>query len=528
MVNPLINLYRTKEEALSFKDSQLNSFYNFNGIHLLPNNLTPYIQVTNTPDGINLEDWTVYGVDVYSGQKTTITGSFMVEYLTNSMNGDPQFIWSLTNVPIDFGYGLIYLEIQQIIGETFYSTPFLLTNYNKEKTSQFHYKQKRTDKYQSIGMQSWFRQPNQMITLTNYYETSNQKTVTSAITKNTTEIHVTEVMSINQLIRLVDIISSPYVYLEGIRSSLYTAPEIPKVKGDENFGTLTFEVTLNENDKYKGDEIIPVITLPLAVNDNYTVSNTGNSTLYVLYNDELGMPQTLITYLTQTNITTGSLTVSTDGQSIIFTPNGTTTTGQTFNYTITDSNGNTSTATVTLIVNALPNQLLAVNDNYSLVSLGVQTMLVLGNDLLGTTPTNIISINQSSVTTGVITISGNGQNLIFTPNGGVTASESFTYTIQDSTMATSAATVIISVTASAYVYELTSPNSNSENACAFDIPIYTVYQSSPDLNTSLPFYTNPELTILFVGVNQFYKVISLPLSIRLNSVGMITGTHDCL
>ena len=37
-----INLYTTKEEALYFKDSQRNSFYEFGGIQLLPN--TTYTQ----------------------------------------------------------------------------------------------------------------------------------------------------------------------------------------------------------------------------------------------------------------------------------------------------------------------------------------------------------------------------------------------------------------------------------------------------------------------------------------------------
>lgn len=57
----------------------------------------------------------------------------------------------------DFGYGLQYLEITQAVGETFYSTPFLLTNEESEKTTAVHYKSKRTDTYQSIGFKVWYR-----------------------------------------------------------------------------------------------------------------------------------------------------------------------------------------------------------------------------------------------------------------------------------------------------------------------------------------------------------------------------------
>jgi hypothetical protein len=46
-------------------------------------------------------------------------------------------------VPFDFGYNLIYLEITQAIGETFYSSPFMITEIESEKTSQFHYKQSK-------------------------------------------------------------------------------------------------------------------------------------------------------------------------------------------------------------------------------------------------------------------------------------------------------------------------------------------------------------------------------------------------
>jgi hypothetical protein len=52
------------------------------------------------------------------GCKTDIT-YFFVDRLTNDLDGAPQFYWSLTDVPFDFGYNLIYLEINQLLGETF-------------------------------------------------------------------------------------------------------------------------------------------------------------------------------------------------------------------------------------------------------------------------------------------------------------------------------------------------------------------------------------------------------------------------
>ena len=248
MTQPIINIYRTTEEAFYFKNSQMNRFYSFNGVQLLPFNTTKYVQVTNTPDGIDLEDWTVFVVDMCTGVKTDITVSFMVESLTNSDNGDPQLFWSLSNVQYDFGMNLIYLEVHQSLGETFYSTPFLLTSEEVEKTTQFTYKTKRTDIYQSIGFQTWFRQNTKQTELTTYYEASTKQTVTQAVKTNKIAKYVSEIMDIDQLIALSDVLENPYLYIDGTRASLFEAVEIPEVVNQENFGSIKFNVSFNNND----------------------------------------------------------------------------------------------------------------------------------------------------------------------------------------------------------------------------------------------------------------------------------------
>lgn len=245
MQNPIINLYRSLDEAMYFKNSPRNAFYSFSGIQLLPNNPNKYIQVTNTPNGINLEDWTVYGVSVCGNTEVDITESFTVESLTNSLNGNPQLIWSLENVQHDFGWGLIYLRIEQALGETFYSNPFKFTSINEELVSQITYKYKRTEEYQSIGAQLWFRTKSSNVTIQNYYETSTEKTRTTAVQKNKTEFWETESMSIDNLIKIMDIVVLPYVYLNGIRANCFEAPEIPKPTAQENWGNMEYHFSLD-------------------------------------------------------------------------------------------------------------------------------------------------------------------------------------------------------------------------------------------------------------------------------------------
>ena len=156
------------------------------------------------------------------------------------------------------------------------------------------------------------------------------------------------------------------------------------------------------------------------------------------------MPTT-ITNVNQALLTTGAVSISVNGQYLIFTANGNIGTAQTFTYQITDATGATSQATVTLNVSVLAPSLTTTNDTVALVNTGIQNIFPLSNDTLGVLPTNITSINTSLITTGAIVISGNGQYLVFTPNGDYVNGETFTYTITDSTNATSTATVTLNV-----------------------------------------------------------------------------------
>ena len=249
MVEPIINIYRTKEEAFYFENSPINTQYIFKGVQLLPNNHLKYVQITNTPNGINLEDWTVYVVDC-KGTKTDITSSFMVESLTNSDNGNPQLYWSLKNIPTDFGWKMIYLEINQAVGETFYSTPFMITDTDNDRVSQFHYKDYKDDVYQSIGLRTWFLDNTKQTELTTYYEVSTRGTVATAVKTSKLKIYRTELMPKDLLILLTDILESPIVYINTVRCSLFEAVDLPEKVAQENYASVDFTISPNKNDLF--------------------------------------------------------------------------------------------------------------------------------------------------------------------------------------------------------------------------------------------------------------------------------------
>lgn len=251
-VTPFINIFRTKEEAFYFKNSQINTQYIFKGVQLLPNNSAKYIQVTATPEGIDLEDWTVKAIDLCKGTSTDITQYFFVDSITNDLDGAPQLYWSLTNVPIDFGYRLIYLEITQAVGETFYSNPFLLTNIESEKTTQFHYKDSKESVYQSVSLQTWFLDEDKKTELTTYYEVSTKNTVTQAIKTSYLHKFRTELMPKSVLIGLTYLLESPVLYVNYIRCSLFSAIDLPEKVAQENFAMFDYNLSPNFNDNFFG------------------------------------------------------------------------------------------------------------------------------------------------------------------------------------------------------------------------------------------------------------------------------------
>ena len=247
---PVINIFKSLNEAMYFKNSQINTQFVFSGVQLLPNNPIKYIQVTETPNGINLEDWIVKVYSLCGKELGDITNNFMVESLTNSTNGNPQLYWSLQNINQDFGWQLVYLKITQVLGETFYTQPFRLTSIESEKTTQINYKFKESDEIQSLGFNLWYDDEDLLQELTTYYEESTKSWVSAGMEQGYIEMWKTELMHKSVLLKLKEIMGLPYVYINGIRASLKEASETPKKVAQENFAEMTFALNFHPNDVF--------------------------------------------------------------------------------------------------------------------------------------------------------------------------------------------------------------------------------------------------------------------------------------
>ncbi|WP_342347567.1 DUF4347 domain-containing protein [uncultured Nitrospira sp.] len=187
---------------------------------------------------------------------------------------------------------------------------------------------------------------------------------------------------------------------------------------------------------------------PVAVADGFTVTQ-GSTTILNLAGNDLdpddGLDLTSITIVTgPTNGTIDS--INADG-TVTYTHNGSATIIDSFTYTINDLAAATSnTVTVSLVVNLLNVPPVALADSFTVNEGATTTLNLAGNDTDADDGLDLTSITiVAGPTNGTIaSINGNG-TVTYTHNGSETLADSFTYTINDLSGATSN-TVTVSLT----------------------------------------------------------------------------------
>ncbi|KSW22077.1 hypothetical protein AOX63_01155 [Pseudomonas sp. ADP] len=136
-------------------------------------------------------------------------------------------------------------------------------------------------------------------------------------------------------------------------------------------------------------------------------------------------------------------TVKLENGNVVFTPakdvNGT----GSFTYTVSDGHGGTSTASVTVGINAVNDAPVAKPDSASTQEDKPVTLNVLAND--SDVDGDSLSITSASASNGSVTINTDG-TLTYTPKANFSGSDSITYTISDGHGGTASSTVALSVT----------------------------------------------------------------------------------
>ena len=217
---------------------------------------------------------------------------------------------------------------------------------------------------------------------------------------------------------------------------------------DANGGSSTANVTVTINGANDG---------PTAAADAASVGEDGSVSIDVLGNDsDVDANDTLSIASVDSTGLQGSVSIV--GGQIVYNPNGqfeSLAVGQsvteTFSYTVTDGNGGSSTASVTVTINGANDDPVAAADAAVTTEDGSVTIDVLGND---SDVDNGDSLSIASVDTSGIqgSVSIVGGQLVYDANGqfeslgaGETATETFSYTVTDGNGGSSTANVTVTV-----------------------------------------------------------------------------------
>ena len=237
---------------------------------------------------------------------------------------------------------------------------------------------------------------------------------------------------------------TPNANFNGTTTITYTISD-----GNGGFDTATVTVS-----------VTPVNDAPVAVDDTASTTEDAPVTIPVLANDSDVDGDDLT--VTSASSPDGSVVINPDG-TITFTPNANFNGVTTITYTISDGNGGTDTATVTLTVVPANDPPVARDDTATVTEDAPATIDVLGND--NDPEGDPLTVTEASSPDGTVTINPDG-TLTFTPNANFNGTTTITYTISDGNGGFDTATVTVSVTP---VND--APVDGNETAIATDRPV---------------------------------------------------------
>lgn len=212
---------------------------------------------------------------------------------------------------------------------------------------------------------------------------------------------------------------------------------VSDAEGPSSVATVTISITA-------------INDLPVAVNDEYTTDEDTPLTIAapgVLGNDTdvEGDPLTAAIVSGPVN---GTVTMSSDG-SFVYTPNADFNGTDGFSYLINDGAGDSAVASVTITVNAVNDDPVAVDDAYSTDEDTTLTVDAAAGVLANDTDADGDALTAALVSgpaNGTLTLNADG-SLSYTPNAGFTGTDSFSYQASDGTNLSNEATVMIDVQA---------------------------------------------------------------------------------
>ena len=275
---------------------------------------------------------------------------------------------------------------------------------------------------------------------------------------------------------------------------------------DNNGGTVSGLITVS---------VTSVTEAPVAVADTATVDEDSTSNLIdVKLNDtddddsyaELVISAPVVTSTTALGTTTTAGTVSVSGQKLSYVPAADFYGSETIDYTLTDTDGLTSTGTLTVTVSNTNDGPTGVADTAATSANTAVTIAVLANDT--DVESDTLSISWvGPATNGITSISGT--TVIYTPNLDFSGTDSFYYKTQDPATEESLQTLVTVTVTTANVGSCSSSVSTLDalaNGCtvapsAFRTSVYAfgLCTSAPARPTAIKGYDLSNCQLLYDG-----------------------------
>ena len=223
---------------------------------------------------------------------------------------------------------------------------------------------------------------------------------------------------------------------------------------------FTYQISDGHGEVSQANVVLTIADLndaPVALSDSYsviednilTITNVAANHLLVNDSDADGVALTVNT-TPISNVSNGSLILNNDG-SFVYTPNADYNGVDNFIYQISDGDGGTAQATVSITVSAINDIPVASSDIYtidediSLIKLVTDPNQLLSNDSDVDGDTLTVSL-VTTVTKGSLTLNTDG-SFNYTPNADFNGADTFTYEINDGNGGTDQASVDLTILA---------------------------------------------------------------------------------
>ena len=217
---------------------------------------------------------------------------------------------------------------------------------------------------------------------------------------------------------------TPPADFDGAATATYTI-------SDGNGGTATASISFT---------VEGVNDAPIALDDTAVVDEDASVTVAVLANDS-DIDEDVLS-VSAASSAQGSAVITADSQ-VTFSPNADFNGEATVSYTVSDGNGATDTATITVTVNPVNDTPVTVDDTATVEEDGSVVVDVLAND--SDIDEDVLTISDVTVDEGSVAIQG-GQ-VSYTPDENFNGTATITYTVSDGNGATATGTLVVTVTA---------------------------------------------------------------------------------